>query len=315
MIQIRVPSGDIDVNVHPAKTEVRFLREQIVFAELQRSVRAALLDLSPVPGVTRMAPVRGWSERSERPAATTPNPLWPDPLAATPLGQMRSSLPGEAVSAVGLDGESGATAPFVDAPDGVAPTPQRALPVMRVIGQTQDTYIIAEGPDGVYLIDQHAAHERVLFEEIGERVARHASESQQLLAPDTVELEPHQEDVLTRHGELLKDVGYTIEPFGPRAVLVRAVPKVLGRESASQGLLSLLDSLAEGGSPGDWREHLITSLACHASVTAGRRMSTDESRELVRRLEETQQPHTCPHGRPTMIHLSAASLAREFQRR
>ena len=185
---------------------------------------------------------------------------------------------------------------------------------MRVIGQAQEMYLVAEGPDGVYLIDQHAAHERVLFEEIGDRLDRSETESQQLLAPEAVELQPQQEESYAAHGELLEKLGYTIEPFGPHTVLIRAVPAPMGGADAAEGLLRALDSLGEGGSPAEWRERLMASMACHAAVTAGRRMEPEESRELVRRLELTRQPHTCPHARPTMIRLSSAALEREFKR-
>jgi DNA mismatch repair protein MutL len=189
--------------------------------------------------------------------------------------------------------------------------------MLRVIGQARETYILAEGPDGVYLIDQHAAHERVLYEEIRGRMDGRSMEAQALLAPETVELTPEHVDALTRTGEALADAGFSFEPFGDRAVLLRAVPGVLG--SAEKGapgdaLTRILDDIVEGGEAQAWRESLIHSLACHAAVRAGSSMTIEESRELVRRLEQTRQPHTCPHGRPTMIHLSAGALEREFRR-
>jgi DNA mismatch repair protein MutL len=201
-------------------------------------------------------------------------------------------------------------------PDSIgAPTPRRSLPVLRVIGQAHDTYILAEGPSGVYLIDQHAAHERVLFEEVRERLGRPGEGGQRLLAPEPVQLLPQHERVLRDHGALLSEAGFEVEPFGPHMVVVRAVPRVLPAGSGAEALMRLLDSLADGAGTGVWRERVLATLACHAAVRAGRRMTPLESQELLRRLEAAEQPHTCPHGRPTMIYLSVSALERDFSRR
>ena len=173
---------------------------------------------------------------------------------------------------------------------------------------------IAEGPDGLYMIDQHAAHERVLFEEIVAKANASDPESQHLLVPETFDLSPDQEQALTKVADQLAQMGFALEEFGPRAILMRAVPRVLGDKSASKALLEMLDGVIELVSPDAWTERTYATLACHSSVTAGRRMNDDEARELLKRLEATEQPNTCPHGRPTMIHMSESAMAREFQR-
>jgi DNA mismatch repair protein MutL len=130
-----------------------------------------------------------------------------------------------------------------------------------------------------------------------------------------VELAPHQEQALQAFAEALAGQGFSLEPFGERTHLLRAAPAVFPAQDAARSLLQLLDMLArEEGSP-DLRERVAASLACHAAIRAGQTLSQEEMRELVRQLEETQSPHTCPHGRPTMIHLSADALAKEFKRR
>ncbi|MBI2964758.1 MAG: DNA mismatch repair endonuclease MutL [Chloroflexi bacterium] len=286
VLRLTVPYGDVDVNVHPAKTEVRFLREQVVFAEVQKAVRTALVESAPVPHVQRPSPAAG---SGPIPATSMPdNPLWPgqpDSLGVPTPGSI------------------------------AAPTPRRSLPVLRVIGQAHDTYILAEGPGGVYLIDQHAAHERVLFEEVRDRLGKPGEGGQRLLAPEPVQLLPQHERVLRDHGALLSEAGFEVEPFGARMALVRAVPRVLPGGSGAEALVRLLDSLADGAGTGVWRERVLATLACHAAVRAGRRMTPAESQELLRRLEATEQPHTCPHGRPTMIYLSVSALERDFSRR
>lgn len=313
ILRLSVPHGDVDVNVHPAKTEVRFLREQVVFAEVQRAVRAALVEHAPVPHAQHASAV-GDGEASG--AAWPENPLWPSP--GTPVGAVPESPTRIDVRPVDAGDEPGPG----QRPEGPAwpsatgaPTPRRSLPVLRVIGQAHDTYILAEGPNGVYLIDQHAAHERIVFEEIRERLGRPAEGGQRLLSPETVQLLPHHERILRDHGELLSEAGFEVETFGPHTGLVRAVPRVLPHGSGAEALVRLLDSLADGSGTSGWRERVLATLACHAAVRAGRRLTPEESQELIRKLESVEQPHTCPHGRPTMIYLSISALERDFSRR
>jgi DNA mismatch repair protein MutL len=194
------------------------------------------------------------------------------------------------------------------------PTPQTpALPVLRVLGQMASSYILAEGPDGLYLIDQHAAHERVLFERVRAQVESRQVEVQGLLEPLIIEVSPRQHELLREHGEALSAYGFQIESFGERTYLVRAVPALLGEQNLAQAVLEVVDSLAEGiGS--DWQEKIAVSLACHGAVRAGQALSPEEMRELVRDLERSDLPRTCLHGRPTMVHFSAGQLEKEFGR-
>ncbi|UCG83771.1 MAG: DNA mismatch repair protein MutL, partial [Dehalococcoidia bacterium] len=190
----------------------------------------------------------------------------------------------------------------------------RSLPILRVVGQIANTYIIAEGPDGIYLIDQHAAHERVLFESIREQRQRKAVEIQGMLQPVPVELTVRQQELLEMQAEALAGYGFDIEHFGERTYLVRSVPAVLQGRNLPQSLTELLDFLGEGAKS-DWGEGIAVSLACHSALLAGQVLSQEEMIDLIRQLENTSQPKTCPHGRPTMIHLSAAQLEKGFGRR
>jgi DNA mismatch repair protein MutL len=183
-----------------------------------------------------------------------------------------------------------------------------------VVGQIANTYIIAEGPDGMYLIDQHAAHERVLFEKIRDQRQRRAVEIQGVLQPVPVELTVRQQELLEMQAEALSEYGFEIEHFGERTCLVRSVPAMLRGQNVAQSLTELLDFLGEGAKT-DWREEIAISLACHSAVLAGQALSQEEMLDLIRQLEGTSQPNTCPHGRPTMIHLSASQLEKGFGRR
>jgi DNA mismatch repair protein MutL len=179
-----------------------------------------------------------------------------------------------------------------------------------VVGQLLASYIIAEGPSGLYLIDQHAAHERILFEQIKDEWSRREVAVQTLLEPLPFEVSPREATILGNYLEKLSEFGLAIEPFGERTFLVRAVPAPL----AGQGWRGVIQELLDSGGGEGWEERLAVSIACHSAVRAGQVLSSDEMREMVRRLEQVSLPHTCPHGRPTLIHLSLAQLEREFGR-
>jgi DNA mismatch repair protein MutL len=195
-------------------------------------------------------------------------------------------------------------------------TDETRLPIMRVIGQVGAAYIVAEGPEGLYLIDQHAAHERILYEQFlaqrrGQRVA-----SQGLVAAATVYLSPSQAHLVEEHLPLLSALGFEIESFGPNAFRVRAVPAILGRSDPAQALAAVVIDLENEATPlKSETEALVIKRVCKtAAVKAGQTLSRQEMEALIAQLEACAVPHTCPHGRPTLIHLSAALLARQFGR-
>ncbi len=314
VLSIRTPLDDVDVNVHPAKLEVRLLREDLVFREIQRAIRLALGDFAPVR--TMNLPGRPGAPGRGMPVANAANPfgavaMWPD----------RSIKPPEqAETGQGTETQAHSTSSDAIVEPPPPPTTQRSvLPILRVIGQARETYILAEGPDGLYLVDQHAAHERVLYEEIRERTKSQAAEAQPLLMPESVELDPRQMEAVEQHGEELRKAGFLAEPFGDSSVVLRAIPAMMANSNQSQtpgaAFGAILDEIGEGRSSDSWQDRLLYTMACHAAVKAGMPLTTDESRELIRRLEQADQPHTCPHGRPTMIHLDAGALEYQFGRR
>jgi len=278
VLNISLPYQDVDVNVHPTKTEVRFRYEQILFPTVQRAVRAALVQEMPVPVVRRQ----------------------PSPVA------MPASIP-EVHSMARQEG-------LFDSLASAKPSFKSALPILRVLGQISSTYIIAEGPDGLYLIDQHAAHERILFERIRAQQARRGVEVQGVLEPLSIEVTPRQEEMLKAGGEVLACYGFAIEPFGQRTYLLRTVPAVIKGDKVADAVAEVLDSISGEGDRARWEEKIAQSLACHGAIRAGQILSPEEMRQLVRELELTDSPHSCPHGRPTMIRFSSSQLEREFGR-
>ncbi|UCG82124.1 MAG: DNA mismatch repair endonuclease MutL [Dehalococcoidia bacterium] len=284
VINIGMPPQEMDVNVHPAKSEVKFRHEREVFGAVQKAARNTLLAQAPMPTL-------GTLQRPPTAPAPATEPLFiPEPGAEEAVVRQPPTMP--------------------ETTEPVA----RSLPILRVVGQIANTYIITEGPDGIYMIDQHAAHERVLFERIRDQRQRKSVEIQGMLQPVPVELTVRQQELLELQAEALADYGFDIEHFGERTYLVRSVPAVLQGRNVPQSLTELLDFLGEGAQS-EWGEGIAVSLACHSAVLAGQVLSQEEMIDLVRQLENTSQPKTCPHGRPTMIHLSAAQLEKGFGRR
>ena len=287
IINLTVPPADVDVNVHPAKREVRFRREDVVFPALQRAVRGALVATSPVPEV------RGASE------------AWSGGGMARPwsVGGRQAVGDGDVEMALELAGtRQGAT-------------PAEAAASLRILGQVRNTYLVAEGTDGVYLIDQHAAHERVLFERVARSNSAAQALSQSLLEPAAVQLSPGQEEVVRGNGDLLERYGFLVEPFGERSYLVRAVPRMVTDGDPGRAFIEILDLVAFERLLKEREEAVAASIACHSAVRAGKSMAYREMEELVAQLGACDSPQTCPHGRPTMIYLSSHHLEREFGRR
>jgi len=295
VLNLRVPPQEVDVNVHPTKAEVRFRDEGAIFGALQRAVRSALLTGAPVPDASIVAAAPQFM-LSPQPSAPL---LWEHGVRVA--------------AATAPTAPAGRPAPNGGLPASDA-TPSQALPVLRVIGQMGATYIIAEGPDGMYLIDQHAAHERVLYERFWRKRQQGAPEVQGLLDPMSLELPSRERTLIAEQAESLASHGFEIEPFGDGACLLRALPRSLAGGDVRQSVLAFLDTMLEEGE-GDRSDRVAMSLACHGAVRAGKTLSIEEMRELAQQLEESEAPNTCPHGRPTMIHLSAETLAREFGRR
>jgi DNA mismatch repair protein MutL len=297
VIMVALPPEDVDVNVHPTKAEVRFRDADAVFRAVQRAVRRTLVAQNVRPAPARLpteAPGTVWSQ---------------DQAHRRSLVDLRSTAaPGSRQFRFPGDGE-GDPAPFTEG----QPEP---LPPLRVVGQVRTTYIIAEGPEGLYLIDQHAAHERVLYEQLLQQRQAAAAARQALLEPRLVELSPEAENVLAEHLDVLASLGLQAEPFGGTAMLVRAVPSIALQVNPTTLLEDIAAAMLSGDDPlNDRIEEVVARQVCkQAAVKAGQVMARAEMEELVQALERSARPHTCPHGRPTMIHLSAAQLASQFGR-
>jgi DNA mismatch repair protein MutL len=324
IVQVELDPEDIDVNVHPAKTEVRFRNSDTIFRVVQRTVRRALIDHAPIPQMQPAPPASAWQPSFDTHEATTSQ------LAR--LEQLRSLQPRQTAvdrgSGIGDQGSGQDTRPATVSGGPPSALDQSAighqpstisaqqLPPLRVIGQIGAIYVIAEGPDGMYLIDQHAAHERVLYEKFMADKAALNLTVQNLLDPIPIELSPDESTLIEEHREVLSTIGLQLEPFGSSTWLIRSIPALLINDDLRAAMNELVADLLAGDLPFAANEEakLITRVCKRAAVKGGQVLSLAEMNELIQQLELCTAPRTCPHGRPTMIHFSASQMAREFGR-
>ena len=306
-----VPPDFVDVNVHPAKTEVRFRDAGLVRGMIVSGLRRAL-DLAGHRASTTVAAGAMAAFR----AGSMPETAVPP----TPSFAERSAQP---VSAVGGQWADAAPAWFAptartEAPAADAATTMATFPMGVARAQVAGTYIVAETPDGMILVDQHAAHERLMLERLKAAAAGRAIASQLLLLPQVVDLDPGAAAHVLEHSDAFAALGLDLEGFGPAAVLVRAVPAALGTVDAERLVRDLVDDLAAFDSGMALTERLdavAATMACHGSVRAGRLLSVAEMNALLREMEVTPHSGQCNHGRPTWVQLAKTDLEKLFGRR
>jgi DNA mismatch repair protein MutL len=308
---LEMPSQDVDVNVHPAKAEVRFRNQDQVFSFVQRSVRKALLAYSPVPNVAPSL----WGTTRTIPSSETRSSVGIDwSIAHDELPENRD---------LRLETDMGQQVPSLQSPNSpISTSPTQSsqftrIPLLRLIGQIGATYLVAEGPDGLYLVDQHAAHERVLFEKLMAQHDMKKIASQALLTPVVVTIPPQAAQLLLAQLPILQHFGFDVEEFGPNTFQVRAMPVLFTGSDPSAALRALVEDFEEDEAPlqNEIEAKLAARVCKRMAVKAGQALSSEEQRALLNDLEACDSPRTCPHGRPTMIHLSVDMLERQFGRR
>jgi DNA mismatch repair protein MutL len=400
VVNITVDPTQIDVNVHPAKTEIRFLRERRVYAAIQRAVRTALLDEAHMPswGNGNAATRPDTSNTLDPSASSTPitididdadfpmpepndeppaypqdNPwltvteeetgtkppllsrLWqshvrpgerggaitdtegdgehrPYPHANAETGggavggadqHVGTPLVGVRGTVDGANGTNAMDGPVVgmDADDSPHTTKISRLPPLRVIGQLAQSYIVTEGSEGMYLVDQHAAHERILLERMVAALQARSPLSQLLLTPMRIELSPAEVEAIEEHLEQLRQIGFSLEILEDAALEVQAVPNVLLKQINARSLHELLtemtapEQIEGGGHSQTWEERALANVACKAAIKANYFLTVSEMREMIEQLGQTSAPFSCCHGRPTMVQFGLSALEREFGRR
>lgn len=315
---LTIAADRVDVNVHPTKAEVRFLEGSLVHQVLRRALgdalghgRAPELQLSveyrpteprpmTIPGVLAGATIGNrWADRSSIPD--------PESLIANP----RSSIP-DPGSRIGDSGSG-----IGDQRSGIRDQGFTDIRPMIPLGQFRDTFIIAVDDEGVAIVDQHVAHERVLFEQVMERLTAGRLESQRLLTPIILELSPAQRDALKLHALTLERIGMEIEEFGGESVRLSSVPALLAPsdcEAAVRALADDLEGLGTGTGVDEPLRRIAATMACHAAVKANYPLTLDKMRYILDELRRTAYSSVCPHGRPVVLRLTRREIEKNFQR-
>ncbi|GAC1536998.1 MAG: DNA mismatch repair endonuclease MutL [Herpetosiphon sp.] len=357
VLNIEVDPGAIDVNVHPTKSEIKFLYEQQVFALIGRAVRAALaehIQIQPLAFARNDTPDETLPRRIElrppnvmRSSQTGDEQAEPEvysssssiqaagqeydgtPHAGSHPSLLRLSSPDERASTVRSHNDAASPEPVpsvhwpkqmpLNAMPEVPPhsTPgMTRLPPLRVVGQVGETYVVADAGDGMYLIDQHAAHERVVYERLMRTAGEQPLERQSLLLPVQPSLPAQALTLLCDHIDDLLQWGFQIVLDGSHMTIL-SVPAGLVEGEVGPALLEIAEHLnaSTGSTPEAWREQILTTVACHSAIRAGQILSHEEMRQLLQQLERCEFPRSCPHGRPTVLLLSQSQLDRQFGRK
>ena len=362
LLFIEMPTAEVDVNVHPSKTEVRFRQQTVIHDFVRESVRAALMKARPVPQfLTEIGAQPSASPGLTSPRLTNPptshganssggfeRAPWRDlyePAAAGGFALQAPAVPAttarldfgggiavEANAAVSLERAPGATGadqaiPHQTIPDhGCAPPipqePQAAptlesLRTLRPLGQIRNSFILAVNEDGLWIIDQHVAHERVLFEKVLRQRSAQQVESQRLLMPLVIELTPAQQAIFSDIAEELARNGFEAEPFGARSVAVKIAPAGVDAAQIEHMLNEILEQLTREDQAINLeavRTRIAASIACHAAIKVNMPLEQNKMEWLLAELAKTEHPMTCPHGRPVVLRYSMQDIQKAFKR-
>ncbi len=360
LLFLELPAAEVDVNVHPSKTEVRFRQQSVMHDFVRDSVRAALMKARPVPQFVTEMRAHATASQALTPGAMTPGiePWGPVSGAGSGVGDAESSLATDARNGVGGDFPGGGgfslQAPVpppisqrfqfeggiaVEAnaavslarevetiPDnGCAPSLEvgdeeptlSSLGSLRPLGQIRNSFILAVNEDGLWIIDQHVAHERVLFERVLKQRAAQKVESQRLLMPIVLELSPAQQAVFGEISDELQHNGFEAEPFGARSVAVKVAPAGVDASAVEHMLHELLDQFSREDQSLNLekiRARIAASIACHAAIKVNMPLEQNKMEWLLAELAKTDHPMSCPHGRPVVLRYSVKDIQKAFKR-
>jgi DNA mismatch repair protein MutL len=348
LLFLELPNTEVDVNVHPSKTEVRFRQPTVLHDFLRDSVRAALMKVRPVPQFVteiRARPTASPSLTPGTPPASADRPTTSEGFQLQPPPQALISerfdfsqgIPLAASAALPLEsfpGQTFAGDPTSEAQAGIQPGADRCSPAVAIepelpgdvapslsslkpLGQLRESFILAVNHEGLWIIDQHVAHERVLFEKILKQRAQQRVESQRLLMPIVVELTPAQQVVFTEISHEFQKNGFEAEPFGARSIAVKVAPAGVVATEIEHMLHELLDQFSseeQALNLDQIRGRIAASIACHAAIKVNMPLEQNKMEWLLNELAKTECPMSCPHGRPVVLRYSMKDIQRAFKR-
>ncbi|MEM7650931.1 MAG: DNA mismatch repair endonuclease MutL [Pseudomonadota bacterium] len=317
---IEAPANEVDVNVHPAKAEVRFRDPGLVRGLIVSALKHALHENGQQASSTVSSAMMGSFKPANGPNNSGPRlPLHCGSGAAVPSGYAYGNLAESVHNAYAPQASMAVDMAPVAKTEEALETESESFPLGAARAQIHENYIVAQSENGLVVVDQHAAHERLVYERFKAQMNERGIEKQGLLAPEIVELEESESERLLEHAPALSKLGLDIEPFGAGAIAVQSVPALLSGKANVQKLLrDLADEITERDTAQGLEESLneiLSTMACHGSVRSGRRMNVDEMNALLRQMEDTPMSGQCNHGRPTYVELSLKDIEKLFGRR
>ena len=333
LLFLEMPPTEVDCNVHPSKTEVRFRQQSFIHDFVRDSIRAALIKARPVPQFTREITAQPTAGQALTPGALPADPFVLEAPSAPPISQrlqFDSAIQVEANAAIAaaqmpnlppapavvMNGNSAdRCAPVID--DDSDPGDLTSLATLKALGQIRESFILAVNPEGLWIIDQHVAHERVLFEKVLRQRDTEHVEGQRLLMPLVVELTPGQQAIFTEIADELRANGFEVEPFGARTIAIKTAPAGIKAEDIEKllhELLELFEREQRAESLDTVRHRVAASIACHAAIKVNMPLEQTKMDWLLQELAKTDCPMTCPHGRPVVLRYSMKDIQRAFKR-
>ena len=339
LLFLELPSGEVDVNVHPSKTEVRFRQQSITHDFVRDSIRAALMKARPVPQFAAeinahptatpsltpgarasMVDISAWRAANLPPGFVLQPPVVPPQTEHLQFGGESIAVEANAALAVARLPEQ-----YVQGDTCAPPIPEEAeytdlapaLASLKPLGQIRESFILAVNGEGLWIIDQHVAHERVLFEKVLKQRAAQKVESQRLLMPLLIELTPAQQAVFSEISEELNQNGFEAEPFGARSIAIKLAPAGVDAPQIEKMLHELLDQLAREDQSLNLekiRTRIAATIACHAAIKVNMPLEQNKMEWLLQELAKTDAPMTCPHGRPIVLRYSMKDIQKAFKR-
>lgn len=312
----------VDVNVHPAKKEIKFSRNQVIREVIKNGIKDKLVSIDTSPKIKRQkkdSKNRKEKVKEKKLQFGKKDESSESKKTREEIEKNRQNVDNaDNVYKTTEERKTDSKRPVSEVRENHTEEQEEAVPVTKVLGQIHNTYIIAEIEDGFYIIDQHAAHERILYEQLMQEYENKKIVSQQLLTPITLELTPTEIEIVNKYKSHLENSGIKLEEFGGNSFIVRELPVLLKNKSGKSIVKDMIDNLVDSGKTmkqSEIMEEIITYMSCRGAVKAGEHLDNRELKKMISGLFQSANPYRCPHGRPAIIHFSADELAKEVERK
>ncbi len=318
VLNVTIDPAQVDVNIHPTKAEIKFARREQVYNAILNAVQQALQQHNLIPTLNPAVQQLTLEQKPQSepvPPQETFYPFEPSTQTVFQVKERSSYPPGQTAEPLSPPAMEMAMEMALEQA-AAEPLALPRFPPLRLLGQIHKTFFVAEALDGLFYIDQHAAHERVLYERFMQQYLQQEVQVQQLLRGEVIELSPAEAALVKEHKHALQELGFGLEPFGGNSIVLKTVPLLLGRLQSKEVFYEVLSLLKEGKHKLlQTKEEIVTRMACRAAIMAGDTIAISEMESHLQELAKTKLPFTCPHGRPTLIKVDVNELEKRFRRK